>query len=42
MILKHLIIFAGLFVTLAAVSTWVIFFRMVRENLKTGEIRKDV
>ena len=37
--LLHLIIFITLFVMLAATSTWVIFIRMVRENLRTGEVK---
>ena len=42
MILKHLLMFGLIFAALAVITTWVIFIRMVRENLKTGEIRKNV
>jgi hypothetical protein len=40
MILKHLLMFGLILAALAVITTWVIFFKMVRENLKTGEIKK--
>lgn len=38
--LLHIIIFATIFVALAAATTWIIFVRMVREGLKMGEIKE--
>lgn len=38
--IMHLIIFVAVFAALAVAATWTIFFRMVREGLKMGEIRE--